>query len=162
MIVKRHFAGRANFSKFVRLCLLRYDAMKADDQKCPVEELQVGGEGLPAVMKKYGRCTPRVCMKHWPNGPADLADWRRFREMKDGQDHPRFKDIFVELGDLSPEEWIDAKAKIKNKLVGLEDMDLVGNAKKSKFFSKPLFFYKRFMQEFFNLNKKVFFSLVQV
>lgn len=50
--------------------------------------------------------------------------------MKDGEDHPKFREVFSELGDLSPEEWIDAKAKIKNKLVDLEDMDITGNAPK--------------------------------
>ena len=136
MIVKRHFAGRANFSKFVRLCLLRYDAMKSDDNTCPVEELQVGTKKLPEHLEKIGRCTPRVCMKHWPNGPAKLEDWKRYREMKENETHPRFKDIFTELGEMSADEWIDARAKKHNRLVDLEEMDLVGNAPKSKSNSK--------------------------
>lgn len=126
---------------------MRYDAQKIDHTKCPVIELQVGTNKPPAIIEKYGRCTPRVCMKHWPNGPASLDDWKRFREMKDGEDHPKFREIFTELGDLTPEEWIDEKARIKNKLVPLDNMDLVGNAPKSNSNQKPKSFISKMLNK---------------
>jgi len=131
LIVKRQFSTR-NFSKFVRQCLLRYDALQ-HEATCPVESLEEAVLPLPF-------CIPsptRVCIKHWPNGPARLQDWKLYREMVANEKEYGWDRIvgvwpyleaFEDEG--KAEGWIQHRARLTNGAqVEFENMDVEGNAK---------------------------------
>ena len=123
-----------NFSKFVRECLLRWDAIRRTPD-CPVERL--GGE--QALVG--GHCVPnasRICLKHWPSGTARMEDWREFRHMIEfdefHQDRTRLLQAwdFLEAFD-GPEEWLQHRAELANQeQIDFENMEIEGNAKPSK------------------------------
>jgi len=120
-----------NFSRFVRECLMRWDALQRTPD-CPVERLGHTG----AIHGNH--CTPsptRICLKHWPNGTPRMEDWREFRSMIefDGfhQDRDRLLQAWDFLADFnSPEEWLQHRAQITNvEQIDFEDMKIEGNAK---------------------------------
>lgn len=113
-----------NFSKFVRECLLRYNA-QVFDAVCPVERIEgdlVGGLCTPA--------THRVCLIHWPYGRPAKEDWLTYREMITCNDQQRQK-YFPYLEDFEcPEEWVVHRSKLSNPpLFPISDIDITGNAK---------------------------------
>lgn len=120
--IKKRMGG--NFSKFVRECLLRYNA-QVFDAVCPVERIEgdlVGGLCTPA--------THRVCLVHWPYGRPSKEDWLTYREMITCNDAQREK-YFPYLEDFEcPEEWVVHRSKLSNPpLFPISDIELEGNAK---------------------------------
>jgi len=120
-----------NFSRFVRECLMRWEAIQRSPD-CPVERLGHTG----AIHGNH--CTPsptRICLKHWPNGTPRMEDWREFRSMVefDGfhQDRDRLLQAWDFLADFkSPEEWLQHRAEITNHVqIDFDDMIIEGNAK---------------------------------
>lgn len=118
-----------NFSKFVRECLLRWDAIQRSPD-CPVERL---GHPLTGDM-----CVPaptRICLKHWPDGVPRMEDWREFRNMIefDGfhQDRDRLLQGWPFLEEFEcPQEWILHRAEMCNHAqIDFDDLDIEGNAK---------------------------------
>ncbi len=125
--IKQRMGG--NFSKFVRECLLRYDAI-VYDVECPVERI----EG-----QLYGKlCTPssgRVCLKHWPHGRPQMADWKIYKDMVIMERKPEQSlRTWPFLSDYeSPQAWILKRSKLTNPPVfSIEDIDVKGNAKPEK------------------------------
>jgi len=121
-----------NFSKFVRECLLRWDALRRSPD-CPVEKLEhplVGDHCIPAPT--------RFCLKHWPNGNPRLEDWREFRGMIEfdsfHQDRDRLLSAWPFLSEFDgPEEWIQHRADLTNQdQIDFEDIEIEGNAKPKK------------------------------
>jgi len=99
-----------NFSKFVRQCLLQWEAIRHSPD-CPVERL---GHGLVG-----DHCVPaptRVCLKHWPVGTP------RIDRLLRGWPH---------LADFNcPEEWIQHRAELVNdESIDFTTIEIEGNAK---------------------------------
>jgi hypothetical protein len=120
--IKKRMGG--NFSKFVRECLLRYDAI-AYDAICPIERIEgelVGGVCVPAAS--------RVCLIHWPYGRPSREDWLKYRDMINC-DPEHLDRYFPYLEDFeSPEEWVVHRSKLTNPpLFPIEDIEIEGNAK---------------------------------
>jgi hypothetical protein len=125
-----HIAKRVpNFSKFVRECLLRWDAIQRSPD-CPVERL---GHPLTGDM-----CVPaptRICLKHWPDGNPRMEDWREYRNMIEYDDFHLDRDrllyAFPFLQDFEcPQEWIAHRAQMSNHAqIEFDDLDIEGNAK---------------------------------
>jgi hypothetical protein len=118
-----------NFSKFVRECLLRWDAIQRSPD-CPVERL-----GHPLVGDHCIPAPTRICLKHWPNGRPTQEDWCEFRNMIEfdefHQDRERLHRAWDFLVDFNcPEEWIQHRAEIANHAqIDFQDMEIEGNAK---------------------------------
>jgi hypothetical protein len=132
-----------NFSKFVRQCLLQWDAIQRSPD-CPVERLEhplVGDHCIPAPT--------RICLKHWPKGTPRLEDWREFRHMIEfdefHQDRDRLLRAWPFLQDFEcPEEWIQHRAGLVNdEAIDFSDLDVEGNAKPIKKTQKT--FFRRFL-----------------
>jgi len=130
-IVKLRFSSR-NFSKFVRECVLRYDALQ-HEATCPVERIEEVKLPLPF-------CVPspsRVCLKHWPAGPARLSDWKLYRDMVKAEKEYGWEKVvevfpylaaFEDEGKL--EGWIQHRAALVNGIqIEFDDLDIDGNAK---------------------------------
>ena len=121
-----------NFSKFVRECLLRWDAIQRSPD-CPVERL-----GHPLTGNHCVPAPTRICLKHWPDGVPRMEDWREFRNMIEfdrfHQDRDRLLQAWDFLDDFHcPEEWIQHRAKLVNfDSIDFEDMEIEGNAKPEK------------------------------
>lgn len=121
-----------NFSKFVRQCLLRWDAL-ARSPDCPVERL-----GHPLVGNHCVPAPTRICLKHWPHGSPRREDWKEFRHMLEfdsfHMDRDRLLDAWPHLSQFNcPEEWIQHRAEIANVAqIEFDDMELSGNAKPKK------------------------------
>jgi len=119
-----------NFSKFVRECLKRYAALNGGEPICPVADL-VDTLGQAFCVPARGR----VCLKHWPDGPAPLHDWKEYRQMCECDpdrllDYWPFLEAFPSGG---PEEWIAHRAQITNPpLIEFDDIKISGNAKPKK------------------------------
>jgi len=119
-----------NFSKFVRECLLRWDAVQRDPV-CRTErafpESIIGDHCIPAPN--------RVCLKHWPNGNANMQDWREFRQMIDAEEQGHdFKTSltwpFLSEFDFNPRYWIQHRAEMVNMpMIEFDGIELEGNAK---------------------------------
>lgn len=118
-----------NFSKFVRQCLLRWDAIQHRPD-CPVQRL-----GHPLT---GGHCVPaptRICLKHWPHGPPRMEDWREFRNMIEFDGFHQSRDRLLQAWDFladfeCPEEWIQHRAEMTNyEQIEFDDMEIEGNAK---------------------------------
>ena len=131
--------GIPNFSRFVRECLLRYDALHREPI-CQVERME--------YELTHDRCIPnpeRICMKHWPYGPPKMKDWRLFRcmiEMAIVQPdllYETYRDQALSRVEWtgSKEErcqlWIDERAKLANtRQIDFADMKVTGNAKTAR------------------------------
>jgi len=118
-----------NFSKFVRQCLLQWEAIKRSPE-CPVERLEhplVGNHCVPAPT--------RICLKHWPLGTPLMADWREFRHMIEFDSFHTDRDRLLKAWPFlepfnAPEEWIQHRAELVNDPgIDFENMDIEGNAK---------------------------------
>jgi len=118
-----------NFSKFVRQCLLQWEAIRHSPD-CPVERL---GHGLVG-----DHCVPaptRVCLKHWPVGTPRMEDWREFRSMIEfdsfHKDRDRLLRGWPHLADFNcPEEWIQHRAELVNdESIDFTTIEIEGNAK---------------------------------
>ena len=118
-----------NFSKFVRQCLLRWDAVSRSPN-CPVKRINgslVGNVCVPA--------RTRICLKHWPNGPPLMDDWRRYRDMIEFDGYHQSRTRLLQAWDFladydSPFDWIQDRAKaVNDDQIDFDDMELEGNAK---------------------------------
>lgn len=123
-----------NFSKFVRQCLLRWDALERDPS-CPVERMNP-----EALVGEY--CIPsptRICLKHWPNGSPRMDDWRTFRDMVEYHDFHKdtdrliltwpFLQAFSGMG-AEPQYWISHRAELVNEpQIPLDEIEIKGNSK---------------------------------
>ena len=108
-----------NFSRFVRECLLRWDAIQREPD-CPVERM-----GHPLVGEMCVPSKGRICMKHWPNGTPTMDDWRKFREMVDFN--------FRMEGFESAQSWVLHRAELLNReSISFDNMEIEGNAKPTK------------------------------
>jgi len=128
-----HIAKRVpNLSKFVRECLLRWDAIQRSPD-CPVERM---GHGLVG-----SHCVPaptRICLKHWPHGTPRMEDWREFRSMVEFDEFHQDRDRLIKGWDFleefnCPEEWIQHRAKMCNlEQIEFDDLEIEGNAKPTR------------------------------
>lgn len=140
--IKNKMGG--NFSKFVRECCLRWDALH-NSQVCEIaEKIDLG---LLAEGVLYGGlCTPsptRWCMSCWPDGKPAMDHWRKYKEMlKCVERYPSQRQVgevyedkltyyFPEMKNWDqPQDWIQAQAKVANgELFSVANIDLEGNAK---------------------------------
>jgi len=118
-----------NFSRFVRECLLRWDAIQHSPD-CPVERL-----GATLVGDFCVPSPTRVCLKHWPDGPPRMDDWREFRKMIEYDDFHQDRDRLITgwhyLAEFkSPQEWLSHRAEVANHAqIDFEDIQIEGNAK---------------------------------
>lgn len=132
--IKNKMGG--NFSKFVRECCLRWDALHSSPV-CEVSEKIE--QGLMSAGLCGGFCTPspsRWCMSCWPHGRPQLQHWKEYREMIKCLDKYPDKLTYywpmLEKWD-APQDWIQAQAKAANgELFSVENIDLEGNAKPAK------------------------------
>ena len=114
-----------NFSRFVRECLIRWDAIQREPD-CPVERM-----GHPLVGEMCVPSNGRICMKHWPNGTPTMDDWRKFREMIDFNIVSEFQLQEAGFpGFESPQSWVLHRADLLNRgAISFDNMDITGNAK---------------------------------